>query len=202
MRKKNEELITNILQFIDDEYCRLGKSPTMREIASKFNVTSACICKYIAEMEKRGLVSNNGTGRGISTKKMQKLALCTEQLPVVGSIACGTPMLAEENIESYITVSLNFLGNGKYFILRAKGNSMINAGIENGNYVIVKQQEVAQEGQIVVALIDNEATLKRYYIDTKRKQVRLHPENDNMEDMYFDSITIQGVAIKVIKDLN
>ena len=78
---------------------------------------------------------------------------------------------------------------------------MINAGINNGDYVIVKQQESAEQGQIVVALIEDEATLKRYYLDDKKKKIRLHPENDNMQDMYFDKISIQGVAVKVIKDL-
>ena len=78
---------------------------------------------------------------------------------------------------------------------------MVNAGINDGDYVIIKKQDFAEEGQIVVALIDDEATLKRYYIDKKKKQVILHPENDNMQDMYFDSIIIQGVAVKVLKDL-
>ena len=78
---------------------------------------------------------------------------------------------------------------------------MIKAGIEDGDFVIVKQQETAEIGQIVVALIDNEATLKRYYIDDKKQQVRLHPENDKMQDMYFKNIVIQGIAVKVIKDL-
>ena len=78
---------------------------------------------------------------------------------------------------------------------------MVNANISDSDLVIIKQQETAEIGQIVVALIDNEATLKRYYIDKKNKKIRLHPENDNMKDMYFDEIQIQGVAIKVIKDL-
>ena len=78
---------------------------------------------------------------------------------------------------------------------------MINAGISDGDLVVVRQQETAEEGQIVVALIDNEATLKRYYLDNRRKCVRLHPENDKMEDMFYKTISIQGVAVKVIKDL-
>ena len=125
----------------------------------------------------------------------------TKQVPVVGGIACGVPILAEENIERYIPIPKDFLGNGNFFILQAQGNSMINAGIADGDYVIVRQQETAEIGQIVVALIGEEATLKRYYIDRERRKIRLHPENSRMKDMYYDSITIQGVAIKVIKDL-
>ena len=78
---------------------------------------------------------------------------------------------------------------------------MINAGIDDGDYVIVKQQEIAEQGQIVVALINDESTLKRYYLDNKKQRVRLHPENDEMEDMFFKNISIQGIAVKVIKDL-
>ena len=78
---------------------------------------------------------------------------------------------------------------------------MINANIEDGDFVIVRQQNTAEEGQIVVALIDDEATLKRFYLDKKKHRVRLHPENDKMEDMFFDSIDIQGIVIKVIKDV-
>ena len=78
---------------------------------------------------------------------------------------------------------------------------MINAGVSSGDYVIVRKQETAEEGQIVVALVDDEATLKRYYRDTKTKRIRLHPENDAMQDMYFNNIQIQGIAVKVIKDL-
>ena len=79
---------------------------------------------------------------------------------------------------------------------------MINAGIDDGDLVIIRQQDTANEGQIVVALIDNEATLKRYYLDNKKKKIRLHPENDELDDMFFDEIAIQGVAVKILKDLS
>ena len=79
---------------------------------------------------------------------------------------------------------------------------MINAGIDDGDYVVIRKQETAKEGQIVVAMIDNgECTLKRYYIDRKKKKIRLHPENDEMEDMYFSKVSIQGVAVKIIKNV-
>ena len=123
-------------------------------------------------------------------------------MPIVGEVACGTPILAEENIECFVTFSRELLGSGKFFILRAKGESMINAGIEDGDLVIVRQQDTAEEGQIVVALIENEATLKRYYTDKKQNKIRLHPENDEMKDMFFDMISIQGVAVKILKDIH
>lgn len=202
MRTKNQELMTQMINFIDSEYQKNGLAPTLREIASEFNITSACVSHYLTEMKEKGLIQSSGKSRGIKTAKMRSMLNEVSYLPVVGSIACGTPLLAEENIEKYLPISTDFLSVGKFFILRANGNSMIKAGIEDGDYVIVKQQETAEVGQIIVALIDNEATLKRYYLDNKRKLIRLHPENDEMKDMYFKSIVIQGIAVKVIKDLN
>ena len=201
MRTKNQELMTKMINFIESEYQRNGLAPTLREIASEFNITSACVSHYLTEMKEKGLIQSNGKSRSIKTSKMQSMLNEVSYLPVVGSIACGTPLLAEENIEKYLPVPTDFLGAGKFFILRANGNSMIKAGIEDGDYVIVKQQETAEIGQIIVALINDEATLKRYYIDNEKQQVRLHPENDKMKDMYFKNVVIQGIAVKVIKDL-
>ena len=201
MRTKNQELMTKMINFIESEYQKNGVAPTLREIASEFNITSACVSHYLTEMKEKGLIQSNGKSRSIKTSNMQSMLHEVSYLPVVGSIACGTPLLAEENIEKYLPVPTDFLGAGKFFILRANGNSMIKAGIEDGDYVIVKQQETAEIGQIIVALINDEATLKRYYIDNEKQQVRLHPENDKMKDMYFKNVVIQGIAVKVIKDL-
>lgn len=201
MRTKNQELMTKMINFIESEYQKNGLAPTLREIASEFNITSACVSHYLTEMKEKGLIQSNGKSRSIKTSKMQSMLNEVSYLPVVGSIACGTPLLAEENIEKYLPVPTDFLGAGKFFILRVNGNSMIKAGIEDGDYVIVKQQETAEIGQIIVALINDEATLKRYYIDNEKQQVRLHPENDKMKDMYFKNVVIQGIAVKVIKDL-
>lgn len=201
MRSKNQELMTKMINFIDNQYERNGVVPTLREIASEFGVTSACVSHYLTDMKEKGLIQSNGKSRSIKTSKMQSTLNGVNYLPVVGSIACGTPILAEENIEKYLPIPNDFLGAGNHFILRAKGNSMIKAGIEDGDYVIVRQQETAEVGQIIVALIEGEATLKRYYIDKKRQEIRLHPENDKFKDIYFKNIVIQGVAVKVIKDL-
>lgn len=201
MQHKSSDLMNNIIEFIDNDYSLKGRVPTMQEIANHFNISKGCVSKYIKVMADNDLIENKGGSRGIVTKTMQMTRQDTIQVAVVGSIACGKPLLAEENIENYLPIPKAFLGKGKYFILKASGNSMINAGICDGDYVIVKQQEHAEDGQIVVALIDDEATLKRFYRDEKSKKVRLHPENSKMKDMYFDNIVIQGVAVKVIKDL-
>jgi repressor LexA len=201
MRTKNPELMNRIIEVIDIEYSKSNRVPTMDEIANILSISKGSVSNYISAMSKKGLVKNNGGSRGIITKNMMKLKTSVEQLPVVGSIACGTPFFAEENIESYLTVSKDFLGNGSHFVLRASGDSMINAGIHDGDLVIVRQQETAEEGQIIVALIDDEATLKRYYLDKSKKLIRLHPENKSLEDMFYKNVAIQGVAVKVIKDL-
>ena len=193
--------MSNIVEYIDDEYFTKGRTPTLQEIANAFGISKSCVSKYITAMEQKGILRNDGSYRGVRTKKMDKVQRGVEYLPVIGEIACGTPVFAEENIETFLPIPKNLLGAGNYYILKARGESMLNANIDDGDLVIVRQQETAFEGQIIVALIENETTLKRYYLDSTRRQIRLHPENDRMEDMYFDDIAIQGVAVKVIKDL-
>lgn len=201
MRTKDKELMNKMLNYINDSFEKTGRTPTYREIAKEFSITSGCVSNYIKEMAEKNMLENSSGSRGIRTLKMKKSNNAIEQLGVVGTIACGSPMYAEENIETYISFPRALLGNGEFFILRANGESMINAGIDDGDLVIIRKQETAEEGDIVVALINDEATLKRFYRDKKRKKIRLHPENAKLEDMYFDNIAIQGVAIKVIKDL-
>ncbi len=201
MRSKNPELMKSIVEYINREYFNSGITPTMQEIANAFGISKACVSNYIAEMQKKGMLENDGSCRGVRTEMMGKIRQSVEYLPVVGSVACGAPILAEQNIETYLPIPTEIIGTDTCFILRAKGDSMINAGINDGDMVIVRKQETAEEGQIVVALVDNEATLKRFYLDDEFKLVRLHPENDSMEDMNYENVDIQGVAIKVIKDL-
>lgn len=200
MRSKNEEILKRIVEIINDSYYQGEASPSMKNIADSLDISLPTASRYINELISRGELEKDSRYGELRTPKIIRDSN-TIKCPVVGEIACGTPLLAEENIEFYVNLSKELFGNGKYFILRANGNSMINAGIDNGDLVVVRQQETAEQGQIVVALIDNEATLKRYYLDRRRKKIRLHPENDKMEDMYYSSVAIQGVAVKVIKDL-
>lgn len=200
MRRKSEELKRKIIDFINNFYQQESVVPTVRKIASALNVSKSCISSYIQVMKKEGELDKNEGWYGIRTKEMSKIDNFT-YLPIVGTIACGPMLLAEQNIERYIPIPKDWLGKGKYFGLIAKGDSMINVGISNGDIVVIKIQNTAEEGQIVIARADDEATLKRYYIDNKRKKIRLHPENDSMKDMFFDNIEIQGIAVKVVKDL-
>ncbi len=201
MRTKNEDTLRAIVEFINEWYFANNDYPTLSQIAERLNIGTTTAHRYVSELIDRGEIEKNNRYGNLQTKNIARVISQADRLPIVGEIACGSPILAEENIESYVTFSRELLGSGKFFILRAKGNSMINAGIFDGDLVIVRQQETADEGQIVVALVNDEATLKRYFVDRRRKKIRLHPENDNMEDMYFDSIAIQGVAVKILKDL-
>lgn len=198
MKVRNKETMIKIKKFIEDYYEKYNVTPTQRLIAEHIGLSVSNINGYLNEMVENGMLTKGEMSqRKFSSSKGDDRRL----VPLVGAVACGTPILAEENIERYLSFSSTMLGNGNYFLLRANGNSMIKAGVSDGDLVLVKQQNTAEEGQIVVALIEDGATLKRFYTDGKRKQVRLHPENDDMEDMYFKNITIQGVAVKVIKDL-
>lgn len=201
MRTKNEDILKSMVEFIDDWYFANNDYPTLFQIANGLGIGTTTAHRYVTELIARGEIEKNNRYGNLQTKNIARWISRSDRLPVLGEIACGAPILAEENIESYVTISRELLGVGNFFILRAKGDSMINAGINDGDLVIVRQQESALEGEIVVALIDNEATLKRYFVDKKQRKIRLHPENDNMEDMYFESLSIQGVAVKIIKDL-
>lgn len=202
MQTKNAELMNAMLEYIDRVYGEYGKVPSVREIAAQFGISKSCVSNYIAAMRDRGMIESAGGWRDICTPNMKKRRQGVEYIPVVGSVACGTPMLAEQNIESYLPIPVELLGAGEHFILKAYGDSMVNAGIDDGDMVLVRKQETAEEGRVIVALIDGEATLKRYFLDEERKCIRLHPENDEMEDMYFAEIAVQGIAEKVIKDID
>lgn len=202
MRTKSTELMEDIKRCIENGYFSTGKTPSVREIAEQLGISKSSVSNYLIEMRDRGILENSGGWRGVKTKRMEDMKQGIAYLPVVGQIACGTPFLAEENIEMYLPLPREILGAGEYFVLVAKGDSMVNAGIDDGDYVIVRRLETAETGQIVVALIGEEATLKRYYPDEENRQIRLHPENDKMEDMYYDKVSVQGIAVKVIKDVS
>lgn len=201
MRTKNTELLRAIVEYVDTYYEFNRTTPTIDEIAEKLNMNRATVQRYLVELDKIGDIKYNGK-HGIETERIAKMKGGNINVALVGSIACGEPVFAEENIEEYFSLPESLVGKGKFFLLRAKGNSMINAGINEGDLVLVKQQSYANSGDIVVALCeDGEATLKRFYPEPESKRIRLHPENNRMKDIYVDNCIVQGVAMKVLKDL-
>jgi len=135
------------------------------------------------------------------TREAKKTQKETIKVPVLGAVSCGIPKYAEENIEEYVRLPVALFGRGQFFILRASGDSMIGVGINDGDLVLIRQQDSACEGQIVIALMDDEAMLKRYYPEPEKDRIRLHPENEKLEDIFVKDCIIQGVAVRVIKDL-
>lgn len=199
MRRRNVELMNRIIEFAEQYYLENSSSPSVRTIADRFGIGVSTAYRYLLEMDERGLITYDG--KRISNDRIEKLNSNSGVIraAVVGSIACGIPNLAEENVEEYVSLPRSMFGDGEFFILRANGESMIDAGIETGDLVVIRKQACAEDGQIVVALVENEATLKRLYRD--KGKVRLHPENRAMDDIIVDDCIIQGVAVKVIKDL-
>lgn len=199
MRTKNQDTIREIERFVREYNDDNGRSPTMQEISKAVGVSTATAHRYVVSMAEDGIIDYCGV-RGTSSPK-SKAEVSTA--PIVGTIACGTPILAEENIEQYVRLPVSLFGRGDFFILKASGNSMIDVGIDDGDYVVIRQQDTADPGQIVVALLEDEATLKRYYPEKLR--IRLHPENAKEKDTYRDIFVkhcdIQGVAVSVIKSL-
>lgn len=197
MRSKDKTLMAAIEKFVSDYTDSNGISPTMQEVADGVGSSKATVQRYIAQLCDDGILDYSGY-RTMTSTKTKAAAI---RVPVLGTIACGIPKFAEENIEEYVRLPVALFGKGNFFILRAYGDSMIEAGIENGDLVLIRQQNYADEGQIVVALMEDEATLKRFYPEPKKHRIRLHPENSRMDDIYVDNCEIQGIAVKVLKDL-
>lgn len=197
MRSKDKTLMAAIEKFVSDYTDSNGISPTMQEVADGVGSSKATVQRYIAQLCEDGILDYSGY-RTMTSTKTKAAAI---RVPVLGTIACGIPKFAEENIEEYVRLPVALFGKGNFFILRAYGDSMIEAGIDNGDLVLIRRQNYADEGQIVVALMEDEATLKRFYPEPKKHRIRLHPENSRMDDIYVDNCEIQGVAVKVLKDL-
>lgn len=199
MRSKSPELMDKILKYAEEYYLDNGHSPATSSIANALDISKATAYRYLVEMDDRKMLEYNG--QEIHTVVTRKLNSENNRTAIVGSIPCGSPEYEEENIEEYITLPTAIFGKGDFFILRASGNSMIEAGIDSGDLVVVRKQNYANDGDIVAALVDNQNTLKRFYRDDKRKKFVLHPENKDMEDILVDECYIQGVAAHVIKAL-
>jgi len=199
MRTKSNEKKNIIISFIENFFEEYGSSPTMREIEKGTGISKSTVQRYLVEMDKEDMLSYEG--RSISTTKTKKHSDGFVSVGLVGNIACGEPNFAEENIEEYFRLPSSLIGNGEFYFLRAFGQSMIEAGIDEGDLVLIRKQDIARKGDIVVALVEDETTLKRYYPEPENRRIRLHPENSSMEDIYVNDCIIQGVAVKVLKDL-
>lgn len=199
MRSKSHELMKAIYQYAEQYYFQTGISPSTTKIADAVGVSRGTAYKYLVAMNDNGMIEYDG--KNIHTDVTKKLNTENSQTAIVGSVPCGSLQYEEENIEEYISLPTAIFGKGDFYILHASGNSMIDAGIDDGDLVVIRKQNYAHNGDIVVALVENQNTLKTFFRDEQNRKIILHPENKNMDDIVVDDCYIQGIACHVIKEL-
>ncbi|MQA72923.1 MAG: transcriptional repressor LexA [Solirubrobacterales bacterium] len=189
-----------IFDFIGKYAAKYGYPPTVREIGKAVGLhSSSTVHAHLANLEKIGLLRRDPTkprAMEVLVGKAKK-AIRRPGLPLVGEVAAGQPVLAEERIEEYLEVPDVIGGESGDYILRVKGDSMKDAGILEGDYVVVRPAEVASNGEIVVAVLDDEATVKRFYKEKRR--VRLEPANDAYEPIHSDAVDLLGRVVGVFR---
>ncbi len=192
--------MSQIREYIERYFDRYSSTPTVREIAGAMHISTSSAHRYLVAMAERNMISyENGV---LSTAKIEMMTPQVNHAAIVGSIPCGTPEEKEAQIEEYLPLSVSVFGSGRFYVLRASGNSMIEAQIDDGDLVIIREQETANLGDIVVALTDEEKnTLKRLCYDPDKESYYLHPENKKLDDIYVKQLRIQGIATHVIKAL-
>lgn len=192
-----------ILDFLADTLRRRGYPPSVREIGSAVGLSSSStVHAHLDKLEQRGYIRRDPTrSRAIEIVDKALDARPSKEMlnvPLVGRVTAGQPILATENIDDYFPVPLDFLGPGEFFMLDVRGDSMIGAGILDGDRVIVRKQDTAQDGEIVVALVgDEEATVKRLY--RERDHVRLQPENPHMDPIVAVDVRILGKVVGLVR---
>lgn len=199
MRTKNQELLERIQEYIEECCDKHGYGPTVRDIADELGISPTNTHRYIQTLVLEGRISRGRNGYESNALAMTDRAM--RSVAIVGAVPCGPLTECEECIEGYIRLPESMIGQGKFYLLKASGNSMIDAGIDDGDLVLIRQQQTAEVGDIVVALVENENTLKRLEFSERRQRYYLHPENETLKDIYVDELSVQGVAVKVLKDL-
>ena len=216
MRRKDPNSLNKrekaILKFIEKQVVTNGYPPSVREIGKAVGLKStATVHGYLESLEKKGYIKKESQ-KGRTLKLLKGGNLEGEQtsfdkpvytnkemvdVPVVGKITAGAPILAVENVTDSFPIPIDFVGNCESFMLTVRGESMIEAGILDGDYILVRKQNTATNGEIVVALIEDEATVKTFYKETDH--IRLQPENDTMDPIIVDHVDILGKVFGVFR---
>ncbi|MBO9598968.1 MAG: transcriptional repressor LexA [Cohnella sp.] len=194
-----------ILEFIKNEVRDKGYPPSVREIGEAVGLaSSSTVHGHLDRLEKKGLIRRDPTKPraieilGDDEEISFGLASSVRQIPLVGKVTAGVPITATENIEEYFPLPATMVGDQPVFMLSVRGDSMIEAGIHDGDYVIVRQQQSATNGEIVVAMTeDDEATVKTFY--KERDHIRLQPENSSMQPLRYPNVSILGKVIGLIR---
>ncbi|WP_251716169.1 transcriptional repressor LexA [Lactobacillus agrestimuris] len=203
MRKNYETKQIEILQYIYDTVENRGFPPTVREICSAVDLSStSTVHGHLSRLERKGLLFKDATKpRALEITKdgLKELGIKPKEIPVIGKVTAGQPILAYEDVEDYFPLPPDLKADaGELFMLKVQGESMINAGIFNGDEIIVRKQSTADNGEIVVAMTDDdEATVKRFYKEDGH--IRLQPENDTMDPIILSNVTILGKVVSLYR---
>lgn len=191
---------SEILEYMKNEILNRGFPPSVREICEAVNLKStSSVHSHLETLEKNGYIRRDPTkprAIEIVDDNFNLVRRETVNVPIIGKVAAGQPLLAVENVEGYFPIPSEFMPNNKTFMLVVQGDSMVNAGIFSGDYVIVEQQQTAENGQKVVALVDDSATVKTFY--KEKDHIRLQPENDSMDPIIVEPDQMFQILGKVI----
>ena len=187
--------IDEVFEFVQKYIKENGYAPSVREICKGCEIKStATVFTYLNDLADRGLINKaNLKNRAVSLKQN------VTTVPLIGTVAAGQPIFATENYEDFYSLPSNFFSGEDLYMLNVHGDSMIKIGMYEGDKIIVKKQETADNGDIVVALVDDSATVKRFF--KRDGKVVLHPENDDMDDFVFDDVKIIGKVIGLIRNI-
>ena len=190
-----------ILAYIRSEIAEKGYPPSVREIGEAVGLKStSTVHGHLCRLESKGLLVRDAMKpRAMGLTEREELEDAVRQVPMLGPVAAGSPILAEEGYAETLPIPASMLGDGSHFALTIRGDSMIAAGILHGDYVIVKKQHEANNGDIVVAMMGGDATVKRFFKEQGR--IRLQPENPAMKPIYSNAVEILGKVISVYRQL-
>ncbi|MHC5247853.1 transcriptional repressor LexA [Enterococcus sp. HY326] len=204
MAKRTESRQLEVLQYIHDRVTAKGYPPTVREIGEAVNLSStSTVHGHLSRLEKKGLLQRDPTkprAIELTQRGLEKLGIRSETIPMLGIVTAGEPILAVEEATDFFPIPPNLSNEeGSLFMLTIRGESMINAGIFDGDFVIVRKQSTAQNGDIVIAMTDeDEATCKRFFKETDH--IRLQPENDKLAPIILADVSILGKVVSLYRD--
>ena len=191
-----------VFVFIENFTKENNYPPTVRQISQHFEISLRAVQDHISALQKKGFISTeqkrSRSIRILDDKKQSVPKVFIDKIPILGTIAAGRPLLCEENLNGYVNLTEPFIRPGKnYFALRVRGSSMINAGILEGDLAVIEQASSAVDGQIVVAVLDDAITLKRFYKESSR--IRLQPENPDFQAIYCQDVRIVGILSSIVR---
>lgn len=198
LTRRQIEILNFVRDYSQENLC----PPTIRECSSHFGITPRAVQCHFSALQKKGYLSQSEkrsrSVRVLMDESGYERAPAVIRIPILGTVAAGKPLLCEENLDGYLNLSEPFVGkDDTYFALKVRGNSMIDAGIFDGDIAVIRQQHTANNGEIVVAVLDEAITLKRFFKESCR--IRLQPENPAFKPIYCQNVQIAGVLASLIR---